>query len=66
MIIEDQPAWSTHIRSSASMRKSAKRHFSDVALAIASLGLGKEALLNDLKLTGFFFFTFVFLSLFSC
>lgn len=55
MIIEDQPAWSTHIRSSASMRKSAKRHFSDVALAIASLGVGKEALLNDLKLTGFLF-----------
>lgn len=55
MIIEDQPAWSTHIRSSASMRKSAKRHFSDVALAIATLGVGKEALLNDLKLTGFLF-----------
>jgi predicted AAA+ superfamily ATPase len=55
MIIEDQPAWSTHIRSSASMRKSAKRHFSDVSLAIASLGVGKEALLNDLKLTGFLF-----------
>jgi predicted AAA+ superfamily ATPase len=55
MIIEDQPAWSTHIRSSASMRKSAKRHFSDVALAIASLGVDKEALLNDLKLTGFLF-----------
>lgn len=55
MIIEDQPAWSTHIRSSASMRKSAKRHYSDVALAIASLGIGKEALLNDLKLTGFLF-----------
>jgi predicted AAA+ superfamily ATPase len=55
MIIEDQPAWNTHIRSSASLRKSAKRHVSDVALAIASLGLGKEALLNDLKLTGFLF-----------
>lgn len=55
MIIEDQPAWNTHIRSSASLRKSAKRHFSDVALAVASLGIGKEALLNDLKLTGFLF-----------
>lgn len=55
MIIEDQPAWNTHIRSSASLRKSAKRHFSDVALAVASLGLGKEALINDLKLTGFLF-----------
>jgi predicted AAA+ superfamily ATPase len=55
MIIEDQPAWNTHIRSSASLRKSAKRHFSDVAIAIASLGVGKEALINDLKLTGFLF-----------
>jgi predicted AAA+ superfamily ATPase len=55
MIIEDQPAWNTHLRSSASLRKSAKRHFSDVALAIASLGIGKEALMNDLKLTGFLF-----------
>jgi predicted AAA+ superfamily ATPase len=55
MIIENQPAWNTHIRSSASLRKSAKRHFSDVALAAASLGLGKEALINDLKLTGFLF-----------
>ena len=55
MIIEDQPAWNTHIRSSASLRKSAKRHFSDVALAVAALGIGKEALLTDLKLTGFLF-----------
>ena len=55
MIIEDQPAWNAHIRSSASLRKSAKRHFSDVALAVAALGIGKEALLTDLKLTGFLF-----------
>ena len=55
MVIEDQPAWNAHIRSSASLRKSAKRHFSDVALAVASLGIGKEALINDLKLTGFLF-----------
>ncbi len=55
MIMEDQPAWNTHIRSSASLRKSAKRHFSEVALAVAALGIGKEALINDLKLTGFLF-----------
>ena len=55
MLIEDQPAWNTHLRSSASLRKSAKRHFSDVALAVAALGIGKEALINDLKLTGFLF-----------
>jgi predicted AAA+ superfamily ATPase len=55
MILEDQPAWKTHIRSSASLRKSAKRHFSDSALAVAALGVGKGALINDLKLTGFLF-----------
>lgn len=55
MIIEDQPAWNTHIRSSASLRKSSKRHFSDVSLAVAALGIGKKALLNDLKYTGFLF-----------
>jgi predicted AAA+ superfamily ATPase len=55
MIIEDQPAWNTHIRSSASLRKSSKRHFSDVSLAIAALGIGKKALLDDLKYTGFLF-----------
>jgi uncharacterized protein len=55
MIIEDQPAWSAHIRSSASLRKSAKRHFADVALAVAALGLDKKALLNDLNYTGFLF-----------
>lgn len=55
MIIENQPVWNTHIRSSASLRKSSKRHFSDVALAVAALGVRKETLLNDLKYTGFLF-----------
>ena len=55
MMIENQPAWNTHIRSSASLRKSPKRHFADVALAVAALGAKPESLLNDLKLTGFLF-----------
>jgi len=55
MIVEDQPAWSTHLRSSATLRKSPKRHFADVSLAVAALGAGSEALLNDLKFTGFLF-----------
>lgn len=37
------------------MRKAPKRHFSDVALAVAALGVEKDALLNDLKFTGFLF-----------
>lgn len=55
MIVENQPVWNTHIRSSAMLRKSPKRHFSDVALAVAALGIGKESLLNDVKFTGFLF-----------
>jgi predicted AAA+ superfamily ATPase len=55
MIIEDQPAWNTHIRSSYALRKAPKRHFTDVALAIAALGANDTALLNDLKFTGFLF-----------
>ncbi len=55
MIVEDQPAWNPHIRSSASLRKSAKRHFTDVCLAVAALGLDKKSLLKDLNFTGFLF-----------
>ncbi len=55
MIVEDQPAWNTHIRSSAFLRKSPKRHFTDVSLAVSALGLDKKALLKDLNFTGFLF-----------
>ncbi|MFN8152920.1 MAG: DUF4143 domain-containing protein [Bacteroidia bacterium] len=55
MIIEDQPAWNPHIRSSYSMRKSPKRHFTDVSLAVAALGANDDRLLNDLNFTGFLF-----------
>ena len=55
MIIEDQPAWNTHIRSSSILRKTSKRHFTDVCLAIAAIGVDKNALLNDLNFTGFLF-----------
>lgn len=55
MVIEDQPAWNTHIRSSATLRKTPKRHFADASLAVAMLGLDSAALLNDLNYTGFVF-----------
>lgn len=55
MIIENQPAWNTHIRSSSSLRKSPKRHFSDVSLAVAALGITKKTMLNDLHFVGFLF-----------
>ncbi|MDR2205644.1 MAG: DUF4143 domain-containing protein [Flavobacteriaceae bacterium] len=55
MIIENQPAWNIHLRSSALLRKTPKRHLTDVSLAVAALGADKNSLLNDLKFTGFLF-----------
>lgn len=55
MILEDQPAWNTHIRSSHTLRNSPKRHFTDVSLAVAALGTTQQTLLNNLNFTGFLF-----------
>ena len=55
MILEDQPAWNPHIRSSFTLRKSPKRHFTDVSLAVAALGVNEKSLINNLKFTGFLF-----------
>ncbi len=55
MILEDQPAWNTHIRSTHTLRNSPKRHFTDVSLAVAALGANQQTLLNDLNFTGFLF-----------
>lgn len=55
MILYEQPAFNPHIRSSASLRKSPKRHLCDTSLAIAVLGLSKESLIKDIKYTGFLF-----------
>jgi predicted AAA+ superfamily ATPase len=60
MIFEEQPAFNMHIRSANSLRKSPKRHFCDVSLAVAALKLNKEALLKDLKYCGFLFESLVY------
>ncbi len=57
MILHEQPAFNPHIRSSASLRKSPKRHLCDTSLAVAALGLDKESLIKDIKYTGFLFET---------
>lgn len=51
-VIENQPAWSTHLRSSATLRREPKRHFVDPSLAVAALGAGVEALLQDPQFVG--------------
>jgi predicted AAA+ superfamily ATPase len=55
MITEEQPAWNTHLRSSSSLRKTPKRHFTDVCLSVAALGTDAKSLLADLNFTGFLF-----------
>lgn len=60
MILEEQPAFNTHIRSANALRKSPKRHFCDVSLAVAALRLNKETLLKDLKYCGFLFESMVY------
>jgi predicted AAA+ superfamily ATPase len=55
MMLEDQPAWNIHIRSSHTLRNSPKRHFTDVSLAVAALGVNQQNLLNDLPFAGFLF-----------
>jgi predicted AAA+ superfamily ATPase len=55
MIIENLPAWRTHIRSAATLRKAPKRHFCDPSVACMALGLSPDRLLEDLEYTGFLF-----------
>jgi predicted AAA+ superfamily ATPase len=55
MIVEDQPAWAPHLRSTHALRSSAKRHFVDPSLAVAALRATPERLLEDIRLLGFLF-----------
>ena len=55
MIIEDQPAWATHLRSRSTLRRTPRRHFVDPSLAVAALRATPDRLLEDLNLFGFLF-----------
>ncbi|HXV05579.1 MAG TPA: DUF4143 domain-containing protein [Solirubrobacterales bacterium] len=54
-VVENQPAWTPHLRSRSRLRQAAKRHFIDPSLAVAALGANPQALLRDLNLFGFLF-----------
>ena len=54
-MIEDMPAWNPNLKSKSAIRTSNTRYFTDSSLAVASLGIGPNDLLNDLKSFGFFF-----------
>jgi predicted AAA+ superfamily ATPase len=55
MFIDNLPAWNTHVRSTAALRTTTKRHFSDPSLAVGALKLSVDDLLKDLNYVGFLF-----------
>ena len=55
MVVENQPAWSPHLRSRTTLRAAAVRHFVDPSLAVAALRATPERLLADLGFLGFLF-----------
>ena len=54
-VTEDLPAWSTALRSRASLRQTPKRHLADPSLAVAALGAGPAQLRGDLETFGLLF-----------
>lgn len=54
-VVEDVPAWRSHLRSRATLQSSPKRHFVDPSLAAAAIGATPERLLADLEALGFLF-----------
>jgi len=55
MIVDNLPAWNTHIRSTDMLRKSPKRHFTDPSMAVGALGLSLEKLVSDMNYFGLLF-----------
>ena len=55
MVVENQPAWSPHLRSRTTLRSSPVRHFVDPSLAVAALRSSPPALLADLQFLGLLF-----------
>ena len=55
MLTESQPAWSTHLRSRATVRVAARTHFIDPSLAVAALSANPKSLIADLSAFGYLF-----------
>ena len=54
-VLEPLPAWTTHLRSSARLRKSPKRFFADPALAVAALAASSGSVAQDKEALGLLF-----------
>lgn len=55
MIVENQPAWPTHLRSRSVLRRKPIRHLADPSLAVAAVRATPARLLRDLDFLGFLF-----------
>ena len=56
-VVEDMPAWNPNLRSKSAIRTSDTRYYVDPSIAVASLGIGPNDLINDLRTFGLFFET---------
>lgn len=56
-VVEDMAAWNPNLRSKSAIRTSDTRYFVDPSIAVASLGIGPDDLINDLRTFGLFFET---------
>ena len=54
-VVEESEAWNPNIRSKTAIRTSNTRYFVDPSIACASLDIGIDGLISDLKLFGFLF-----------
>ena len=54
-VVEEMQSWNPNLRSKTAIRVSETRYFTDPSIACASLGIGPEALLKDLKAFGMLF-----------
>ncbi|MDE0456880.1 MAG: DUF4143 domain-containing protein [Chromatiales bacterium] len=55
MLVEDQPAWSPHLRSRTTLRATPVRHFADPSLAVAALRATPARLIADPEFLGLLF-----------
>jgi len=58
-VIENVIAWNPNLRSKTAIRTSDTRYYVDPSIATASLGLGPQDLINDIKTMGLMFETLV-------
>lgn len=56
-VIEEAPSWNPNLRSKTAIRTSDTRYFTDPSIAVASLGIGPNDLINDLNTFGLIFET---------